>query len=230
MRRIVAPGVAVKIVRSASVQFEVKSQEQARAKALAVAAGLGAQVTQDDSFKNGGCKSGTLVLRVSPEKLDVLLRELAPLGRVLHRSVSAQNLTEEYVDLQARLGNLRKVEKRLSELISFNTHKLGDVLQVERELERVGADIERLLGRVKYIDAQAAESVLTMSIHEPALETSEVPGLLARVGNSLTRAANTFLVTGLTLLDITGFFVAVSLWAAPLSALGWLMWRWALQS
>lgn len=215
-------GMPAKIARTAAVQLEVPSHGRARAQAIGAALKLGAQVSQDDAYESAGCKTGTLAFRVPPEKLDALVRELEPIGRVLHRSVSMQNLTEEYVDLQSRLSNMRRVEKRLSDLLAFKTSKLADVLQVERELERVGADIERLLGRMKYIDAVAAESTLTLTLQEPSRETSRAPGTFGRIADSIVRAWNTFLTTGLALLDLTGFLIAVGLWTAPVGVLVWL--------
>ena len=142
-----------KIVRTASLCFEVKEQSTARALVRAAVYRNGATIFSDETSGAGDNQSGVIVIQTPPEKLDAVLKELEPLGRVLSRSVSSENMSEEYVDLRSRLENSRKVEKRLTELLAFRTNKLGDVLQVEHELERVGADIERTLGRMKYIDA-----------------------------------------------------------------------------
>ncbi len=219
------PSVPRKIVRNANATFEIKDHGEARNGALKIAARHGAEVSQDETYESEGCKMGVLAFRVSPDRLDALLKELEPLGRVLHRSVSMQNLTEEYVDLQSRLTNMRKVESRLTQLLSFNTHRLRDVLEVEKEIERVGQDIERILGRMKYIDTLAAQSVLTLNLREPGKLTSQTPGVLMNVKNCVMKAVNTFLTTGLALLDITGFLIAVGLWTMPFAALIWLAWK-----
>lgn len=218
-------GFPKKIVRNANVQFEVKDFEHARKLALAVAAQHGAEIAQDDGQEHGGWKGGTIGLRVAPERLDALLKALEPVGRALHRSVSRQDMSEEYVDLQSRVNHLRRVENRLHEMMAFKTSKLEHVLQIEQEMRRVGEEIERVLGRMKYIDALAAESLVTIGIREPAREPSQAAGAGNRAWNSLTRSFNTFATTGLLLLDLTGFLLAIGLWAAPFAGLGWLAYR-----
>lgn len=214
-----------KIVRTASVIFEVQDQGKARSLVHAAALRHGAEIDSDSSSGEGGDQTGVIVLKAPPEQLDALLKELEPVGRTLERSLSSENMSEEYVDLQARLSNARKVEKRLTELLSFNTRKLGDVLQVERELERVGRDIEQTLGRMKYIDSLAARSCVTVTLRQPHAEQSQAPGIAANIRNSAVNAFNTFISTGLSLLTMTGFLLAVGLWTVPAGAAVWYLKR-----
>lgn len=162
-----------KIVRTASVLFEVTDQNKARSLVRAAAFHNGGEIESDQSSGAGDNQSGVIVIKAAPERLDAILKELEPVGRVLERTVSSANMSEEYVDLKARLDNARKVEKRLSELLSFQTHRLSDVLEVERELERVGRDIETTIGRMKYIDSLAANSCVTVRLQQPLHEASQ---------------------------------------------------------
>lgn len=225
-RSVVPKGVPRRIVRNGSAVFEVKDYEKARRLAIGIALKHGAEVARDEGTENGGARSGLMAFRVEPAKLDALLRDLEPLGRVLSRSLSMENMTEEYVDLGSRVAAARKVEARLSRLLAVNTSNLQHVLEVERELQRVGAEIETMLGRMKYIDGLAAESTLTVSLAEPGrVVEPKTRGVASRVMESLARGLDTFITTGVTLLDLTGFLVAVGLWTAPLA----LALRWALR-
>jgi len=211
-----------KIVRTASVLFEVTDQNKARSLVRAAAFHNGGEVESDQSSGAGDNQSGVIVIKAAPERLDAILKELEPVGRVLERAVSSANMSEEYVDLKARLDNSRKVEKRLSELLSFQTHRLSDVLEVERELERVGRDIETTIGRMKYIDSLAANSCVTVRLQQPLHEESRAPGVLTNIRNSVVGAFNTFISTGLALLSMTGFLLAIGLWTVPVAGLAWL--------
>lgn len=225
-RSVVPKGVPRRIVRNGSAVFEVKDYEKARRLAIGIALKHGAEVARDEGTEHGGARSGLMAFRVEPAKLDALLRDLEPLGRVLSRSLSMENMTEEYVDLGSRVAAARKVEARLSRLLAVNTSNLQHVLEVERELQRVGTEIETMLGRMKYIDGLAAESTLTVSLAEPGrVVEPKTHGVASRVMDSLARGLNTFITTGVTLLDLTGFLVAVGLWTVPLA----LALRWALR-
>jgi len=74
---------------------------------------------------------------------------------------------EEFTDVTARMGNARRLEARLIELLATRTGKLKDVLDVEQELARVREQIERYEGRLRYLRAHAALSTLTIYVHEP---------------------------------------------------------------
>lgn len=214
-----------KIVRAATLSVEVPDEPKGRALARAAALKAGAEIEGDTTESDDGSRSATLTLRVAPERFDALMTALEGVGRVTSRGVTTQNMSEEYVDLRSRLANSRKVEKRLDELLAFKTRKLADVLAVEKELERVGADIEQIEGRMKYIDHLAASSVVTLTLTEPTREPART-GLLADARNALVGALNTFLGTGLALLKLTCWLAALALWVVPVSLLAWKLKGW----
>lgn len=222
-----APSETVrKIVRTATLTFEVGDQARARAIVRAAAFRHGGVIDSDQTSGAGDDQSGVLVIKAAPEQLDAILKDLEGVGRAVQRSVSSQNMSEEYVDLKARLENYRKVEKRLTDLLAFKTRKLGDVLQVEHELERVGQEIEQTIGRMKYIDHLAAQSSVTVRLLQPHLvAAAQAPGVMTEIRNSLAKSLNTFVGTGLALLNLSGFILAVGLWTAPVTALVWLLKR-----
>ncbi len=226
-RALVPQGAVRKIVRSASVCFEVKDQSKARALVHGVAIRNGAEIFSEESAGSGENESGVIVIQASPDKLDAILKELEPLGRVVSRSVASDNMSEEYVDLNSRLQNFRKVEARLTNLMQFKTNKLSDILELERELDRVGGEIEQTIGRMKYIDTLAASSRITVRMAQPVVVQAEqaaaATGIIAQVRNSFVGSFNTFVSTGLTLLSMTGFLLALGLWTLPVAGVIWLL-------
>ena len=91
-------------------------------------------------------------------------------------NVSVQDVGEEYVDIEARMANARRLEQRLVELLATRTGKLADVLSVEHELARVRGEIERYEGRLRYLRSRVSVSTLTLSVHEPFPIVAERPG------------------------------------------------------
>ena len=100
------------------------------------------------------------------------------LGKLESVNVNAEDVGEEFTDVTARVGNARRLEARLIDLLATRTGKLKDVLDVERELARVREEIDRYEGRLRYLRAHAMLSTLTIYVHEP------VP-VVGRAGSSV---------------------------------------------
>lgn len=113
-------------------------------------------------------RQGTLQLKVPSARFDEALAALNGVGKVESAEVTSEDVGQEYVDVNARLANSRRLEQRLLTLLETRTGKLEDVLAVERELARVREEIERMTARVQYLQQQVAVSTLTVTVHEPA--------------------------------------------------------------
>jgi hypothetical protein len=126
-------------------------------------------------------RSATLELRVPSAQFDALLGALNQLGKVETVNVTAEDVSEEYVDLGARLANARRVEARLVEMLATRTGKLSDVLTVEQELARVRQEAERYEARIRWLERRATLSSLQVSVHEkiPLIEPPRGNGPIA---------------------------------------------------
>lgn len=156
------------ILRTGQAAIEVDSLETAMARLRQVAQRAGGFVA-DASIRSGRdqVRQATLELKVPSERFDELTEGLQPIGRLEYVNVTAEDVSEEFVDLSARAANGRRMEERLIELLRTRTGKLQDVLSVERELARVREEIERIEGRLRYLKASAQLSTLSVSLHEP---------------------------------------------------------------
>ena len=134
---------------------------------------------------------------------------------MLSQSVSASDVTEQYVDLSARLKNLKAEEVRLRTFLN-QTDKVSELLQVERELARVRGEIESTQAQVDYLERQAAKATLVISLSEPGpvvRPQGDDWGFTAAITRGVQAAATllTTLVSGLIAL-------------APLALLGMAIW------
>lgn len=102
-----------------------------------------------------------VVVRVPAAKFDELFEFARGQGRVLAESRSADDVTEEFVDLGIRLDNARKARERLTEILQ-KADKVEDILRVEAELRRLTDEIERMEGRRKFLADQVAMATLTV--------------------------------------------------------------------
>ena len=157
------------ILRTGQASVEVDSLEAAMAQLRRLAQRTGGFVA-DAAVRSGRDQvpHATLELKVPSARFDELTEGLQPIGRLEYVNVSAEDVSEEFVDLTARAANGRRMEERLVELLRTRTGKLQDVLSVERELARVREEIERIEGRLRYLQTSAQLSTLSVSLHEPA--------------------------------------------------------------
>jgi Domain of unknown function (DUF4349) len=156
------------VIRTGQASIEVDSLERAVARVRLLAGRIGGYVANTTmQTGQGQLRSASLELKIPAERFDDGLGGLAGLGKLESVNVNAEDVGEEFTDVTARMGNARRLESRLIELLATRTGKLKDVLDVERELGRVREEIERYEGRLRYLRAHAALSTLTISVHEP---------------------------------------------------------------
>ncbi|HMR75799.1 MAG TPA: DUF4349 domain-containing protein [Polyangiaceae bacterium] len=104
-----------------------------------------------------------IVIRVPSQDFDGAMLQIAKLGDVLHKNVSVEDVTEQYFDLQVRIRNLQVVRDRLEELLK-KADKVPDAIAVERELERVTTQLERLKGKAKLLGELVRFSTITVNV------------------------------------------------------------------
>jgi hypothetical protein len=114
----------------------------------------------------------TITFRVPAGKFQGTLADVLKLGDLLHREVTARDVTEEFFDTQVRLQNLEAVRARFEELLK-RAQKVEEALAVERELERVAGQIEQLKGRLKLLKELVAFSTITVEFQPRAVDQVE---------------------------------------------------------
>jgi len=163
------------LIKDAHVSIEVKDAHaaaEAITKLVVAAEGYVADLReQQDSLER---QRITLRVRVRADRFDTMMQDLAPLGRVIEKQVTAQDVTEEYVDTDAKTRNLKKTEERLLEHLSRSA-KLEDILKAEQEITRIREQIERLEGRLRFLSHRVAYSTIEILITERPKASAVVP-------------------------------------------------------
>ena len=111
-------------------------------------------------------KRGEITIRVPSDRFLAVLADLETLGVVTSQHISGEDVTEEYIDLQARLNNSERQEQRLLEILEL-AETVEEILEVERELERVRGEIEQMTGRITYLENRIELATISVSLYEP---------------------------------------------------------------
>ena len=114
----------------------------------------------------GAPRSLTATLRIPAADLAAALADLKQLGRVDSEQQSGEEVTEQFVDVEARLANARNTEQRLTGILRERTGKLSDVLDVEKELDRVRGEIEQMEGEKKGLAKRIDFATVNLTISE----------------------------------------------------------------
>ena len=215
------------LIRTATASIEVDSLEIAVAQVKQLAAQFGGYLA------NSGVETGkkrlrnaTLEVKIPVTRFDDALSGLTPIGKVESVNVSAEDVGEEYVDVDARMENARRLERRLIDLLGTRTGKLKDVLAVETELARVREEIERYEGRMRYLKAHTATSTISVTVHEPIPVVGSAGHSV--MGEAFTQAWRNFVV----LLSLAVQSLGVVLPLGFIAAVAWVVtrrWRLARQ-
>ncbi len=136
------------IVQTASLNILATNYDEASAAIEKLAAAHGGYVEKlDAKAQTGNARELTAALRIPTKQLDGFLADVRKLGHVEEETRSNEEVSDQYVDLQARLKSARATEQRLIELLGTRTGKLQDVLEAERELARIRGEIESMQGQ-----------------------------------------------------------------------------------
>ncbi len=159
--------------------------------------------TQSYSDADGKLTSGSITIRIPHNKYNSALDLIKDMGTVESITVSGQDVTQEYTDLESRLRNLDAQEEILLDLMS-QSKDVGDSIEVQRELSYVMEQIEVIKGRMNYLDNMVSFSTIEVYMHEPEpITTSSGWGFVEALKKGLRGAVTVF--NGILI-----FFIAAS--------------------
>lgn len=217
------------IVETASLTILATNYDEASAAIEKLAAAHGGYVEKlDAKAQTGNARALSAALRIPTKQLDGFLTDVRKLGHVEEETRSNEEVSDQYVDLQARLKSARATEQRLIELLGTRTGKLQDVLEAERELARVRGEIESMQGQSAILVHRVNYATVQVELSE---EYRQVLGSgTVSTGTKIRNAAVegfTNLEDGAVALAVFVFAVGPSLlfWLAILLVPGWFIWK-----
>ena len=174
-----------KIIYTANLTLESKDYDAARAaldEALADADGY--MESSNESTYTGSSRSLSLTLRVPQEHYASFLAAAAQAGNLVNRSEQAEDVTSQYVDLEARLANLKAQRTRLQEL-QASADNLSDLLEIESSLSDVQYQLESYQSQLDWYSDQVECCTVYISLDEVQTYTPVDESFASRLRNAL---------------------------------------------
>jgi len=160
------------IVRTGDMSLVVADVMTAIERIINLAEGYEGYVVSSNSWREGDRLVGAIAIRVPAERFDDAIRALRELAvEVNSESTSSQDVTEEYIDLSARLHNLEASEKQLLELMK-QAGKVEEILEVQRELSKTRGEIEQTKGRMQYLEQTSSTSLINVRLDQAELDVN----------------------------------------------------------
>jgi hypothetical protein len=223
-----APAVARKLVKTVDLDIVVADTDAAAKEAQALAVRLGGYVGAVNAFRMEELLHYTLTLRIPVERLDEAILALKALAvRIDREAQRVEDVTDRYVDLDARLRTLKATEAELQALLAEsrkNTRKVEEIMAVYRELVEIRSRIEQIQGQLLALEKLADLSTVNVNLR-PTESARPVTGGGWQPRDTLRGSVRMLVALLKGLGDFAIFAVIVLL---PLGVVLWLVWRLVL--
>lgn len=176
------------IVRTGDIRLVVNDISATLDQITKLAEDSGGYVVSSNQWKEQERLVGTITIRVPAERFESTMRTLREMAvEVVAEETSSKDVTEEYVDLSAKLKNLEATERQLLQIME-KAEEVEDILAVQREITRTRDDIERTKGRMQYLEQTSETSLITVALTQSKLDVR----LTAISGRNISAGENVY--------------------------------------
>lgn len=184
-----------KIIRNADITIEVDSTTDAQQRVTSIAESNGGFVVTSEAKQRANVDPAKrtldikLVVRIPATRFGSALDQIKQLaGNITQANVSGQDVTEEFIDLEARIRTQKALELQFLEIMK-QARKVEDALEVQRQIADVRTDIEKLEGRKRFLENRSSLSTITVNIQAPkVVEVVNPTGFWRTVRDSVTES------------------------------------------
>jgi len=179
-----------KIIKSGNLSFETSDLEKTTAQIYEIVKKHKAQIQSDREGKNYQSYYRNMAIRIGSDKFESLIEEISQYVKYFDtKEVSSQDVTEEYIDIQARLKTKKELENRYLELLKKAT-KVSEMIEIERNLSVVREEIEAKEGQLNYLKNQVTFSTLQVYFYKKTAETGITNSYGSKITNAIKQGFN----------------------------------------
>lgn len=216
--------IGPRVVKTASITVELRKGrfDAAYRDASMVASRHGGFVHSSSSASANEARSATLVIRVASTQFDRALAELRELGEVVGEDISGEDVSAQFVDLEARLRNWEAQEAVLLRLMA-EASTIDESVKVQRNLQEVQLEIERIRGQLRLLRDQTDLGTISLTLTEgdPNALYEQKDDRRSTLARAWDDAVGGFLAVIAATVVGLGYLIPLGL----LVGLGWLLWR-----
>ena len=210
------------LIKTAEIALVVKSIDETLRQASELVRQQQGDVLglQDMKPEKANRQTASMKIRVPQDKLETTLDALAKLGTVQRRNLTADDVTNQIVDIQARLRNLRQTESSLLQIMQ-RSGSVGDVLKVTQELSKVRQSIEQIDAHLKNLTNQVAYSTITLHLEAAVSSTTPQQPLAIRIQDTWNNATHSVGELSTNLVRLAIWLLAYSPYLVLIGGAAW---------
>lgn len=174
-----------KIIKTGNVSIEVDDYNISIEKIKQSIKSFGAYISNETEDNSSYAVSNRLTIRVTTSKFDNLMDTLiSGAKKVSQKNISLKDVSEEFVDIQARLKAKKEVEGRYYEILK-KANSIRDILEVENQIKQIREEIDAIEGRLKYLNDQVSFSTIYLNVNQYYEYDYSEPGFFSKIENAL---------------------------------------------
>ncbi len=174
-----------KIVKNAKLRFETVDFEKTADRIYTAVKKHKAQIQTDNEGKDYNSITRNIVIRVSNENFENILKDITTgVTYFDQKEISSEDVTEQFIDLEARLKAKKELESRYLELLK-KANKISEILEIEKELVLIREEIESKQGQLNYLQNRVSMSTLEITFYKQTTETGVTVSYGSKMWNAV---------------------------------------------
>ena len=201
-----------KIIKNAELVLEVASPNDAQGAISSIAASNGGFVVTSETKQIENADPAKrrlevkLIARVAATHFDSAVTAIEKLSKsVIHRSISGNDVTEEFIDLEARIRTQKALELQFIQIMK-QAGRISDAMEVQRQIADVRTEIEKLEGRRRFLDNRASLSTITVELRTPVVIAVSTSTFGRSIRESVSQSVD---IGSAIVLGLTHFFIVM---------------------
>lgn len=206
-----APVVERKLIKTGDVSFETSDLSATRNHIEQVLKKYNGYISTDNEYKSSQSITTSLTVRIPSKNFDAFLNEISSkVTRFDNKNISVNDVTEQFLDVEARLKVKKELEQRYSEILK-KASSVKEIIEVERELNNVRLEIESMEGRLKYLQNQVSYSTLTIRFYKKEVSKTYSKSFGRRIADAFGNGIDNIKWFFIGLVNIWPFILLITL-------------------
>lgn len=181
-----------KLIKTANIEFKTEDIEKTQANIEKLIQKYKAYVSQENGHSSRYRIMQTLIIRIPKENFDLFITELAAgVERFDSKNIDVQDVTEDFIDISARLRVKKETENTYLKLLN-KAASVKDILDIQDQIQALRSEIESLEGRLKYLEKSVNFSTVTISMYQLTDLAGEGSSIFFRIKTALSDGLSGF--------------------------------------
>ncbi len=200
-----------KIIRTAYLKFETDDLNSTYNQMILAITKNHAIIQSETEGKDYGSIFKKIMVRIPSQNFNIFVKDISKgVSYFDNKDISTQDVTEEYIDIDARLKTKKILEARYIELLK-KTNKVSEVLEIEKQLSIIREEIEAKEGQLRYIQSQVAMSTIDIEFYKTiANEAGATVSFGSKISKAIVSGFNSISILLVELLSIWPFLIILA--------------------